>query len=328
MPQQRILLDEFMHLRTQGVPIADVRSEQEFAEGHIPAALNMPLLVNEHRVIVGTAYKQQGREAAIRKGWDLAGPRFGQIYRHAGRIAGDSGRLLLHCWRGGMRSEIASWISGFGGLEVLVLEGGYKAYRNQVLARLHQVPENLCVVGGATGSGKTAYLHLLHNNGVQVVDLEGLASHKGSSFGALGMKEQPSQEQFENALADRLAQLNPEQPVWLEYESRTIGRLVLPEALFNAMQQAPMLELVLDKQERVQRLLLEYGHFSVDALETATLRIGKRLGGLKTAQALNALHEGRLEDWISCCLDYYDKTYRYGLANHKGHIEQKIWSWI
>jgi tRNA 2-selenouridine synthase len=327
MPQKRISLEEFLQLRSQGLAIADVRSEKEFAEGHIPGAVNMPLLINEHRIIVGTAYKQHGKEAAIRKGWDLAGPRFGQLYRHASKIAGE-GPLLLHCWRGGMRSDLSAWISGYGGLEVLVLEGGYKAYRHHVLQHLSKAPEMLHVVGGATGSGKTAYLNLLHSNGAQVIDLEALASHKGSSFGALGMNAQPTQEQFENNLGEAFMALNPELPVWVEFESRTIGRLVLPEALYLAMQQAPMLELQLERQERIQRLLREYGHFPIDTLETSTLRISKRLGGLKTAQALEALRDGRMEDWISHCLDYYDKTYRFGMANHQGTKEQKHWTWI
>ncbi|MBU6325433.1 MAG: tRNA 2-selenouridine(34) synthase MnmH [Bacteroidetes bacterium] len=327
MPQKRISLEEFLQLRRQGLPVADVRSEKEFADGHIPGAVNMPLLINEHRVIVGTAYKQHGKDAAIRKGWDLAGPRFGQLYRHAAKIAGE-GPLLLHCWRGGMRSDLSAWISGYGGLEVFVLEGGYKAYRHHVLHLLNEAPELLHVVGGATGSGKTAYLQMLRDNGEQMIDLEALASHKGSSFGALGMNNQPTQEQFENKLAEALAALNPELPVWVEYESRTIGRIVLPEALFLAMQQAPMLELQLERKERIQRLLREYGHFPLEALELATLRISKRLGGLKTAQALEALRDGNLEEWISHCLYYYDKTYRFGLSNHKGIKEQKPWSWV
>jgi tRNA 2-selenouridine synthase len=326
MPRKSISLESFLNLRREGLPVADVRSEQEFAAGHIPGALNMPLLIDEHRVIVGTAYKQHGKEAAIRKGWDLAGPRFGQLYRQAAKLAPD-GTLMLHCWRGGMRSDLAAWISGYGDLEVRVLEGGYKAYRHHVLASLAKAPAHLHVVGGATGSGKTQYLQLLRSNGDQVIDLEALANHKGSSFGALGMNPQPTQEQFENALAEVLMALDPELPVWVEFESRTIGRLVLPEALFLAMQQAPMLELELDRQERIQRLLREYGHFPKESLETATLRISKRLGGLKTGQALEALREGNLEEWMVHCLDYYDKTYRFGLANHQGIKTHKPWTW-
>jgi tRNA 2-selenouridine synthase len=326
MPVARINIEEFMNLRSQGLPIADVRSEKEFASGHIPGASNMPLLIDAHREIVGTAYKQQGREAAIRKGWDLAGPRFGQLYRQAGKMAVE-GRLLLHCWRGGMRSDIAAWISGYGGLEILVLEGGYKAYRHLMLQTLASAPAQVHVLGGATGSGKTEYLQLLQANGDQVIDLEGLASHKGSSFGALGMNPQPTQEQFENLLAERLRIMDSNRPVWIEYESRTIGRLVLPEALFVAMHDAPMTELVVSKEERIGRLLREYGQFPPKDLETATLRISKRLGGLKTAQALEALHGRNLEEWLSCCLDYYDKTYGFGLRNHKGAVTPKYWSW-
>jgi tRNA 2-selenouridine synthase len=326
MPRKSIALESFLNLRREGLPVADVRSEQEFAAGHIPGAQNLPLLIDPHRVIVGTAYKQLGREAAIRKGWDLAGPRFGSIYRQATKMA-SGGTLLLHCWRGGMRSDLAAWISGYGDLEVRVLEGGYKAYRQHVLATLSQAPSNLQVLGGATGSGKTQYLQLLRNNGVQVMDLEALANHKGSSFGALGMKPQPTQEQFENALAEVLMGLDPFKPVWVEFESRTIGRLVVPEALFLAMQQAPMLELQIDNIERIQRLLQEYACFPKEVLETATLRIAKRLGGLKTTQAIAALRDGNMEAWIQCCLDYYDKTYNYGLANHLGVKEVKQWSW-
>lgn len=326
MAVQRIPLEEFLRLRAAGSIVADVRSEKEFGEGHIPGARNLPLLNNEHRAIVGTEYKHNGQEAAIRKGWDLAGPALGQLYRQARKWMKDA-PLLLHCWRGGMRSEIAAWVSAFGGGEVYVLEGGYKAYRHHILAALLQTPPLLQVIGGKTGAGKTDYLKQLAGQGEQVIDLEGLAHHKGSSFGALGQEPQPSQEQFENNLAEALLACNPERPVWLEFESRTIGRMVLPETLFHAMLAAPMTVLDVPDEVRIRRLLREYGGFPVPDLEAATLRIAKRLGGQHVARALQALHTGDLETWMRVCLQYYDKTYSYGIEMHKGTREFQFLNW-
>ncbi len=326
MPVQRIQLPEFLQLRAAGCPIADVRSEKEFAAGHIPGARNLPLLNNEHRAVVGTEYKHNGQEAAIRKGWDLAGPGLGNLYRQARKWMKDK-PLLLHCWRGGMRSEIAAWVSAFGGGDVRVLEGGYKAFRHAILDQLEKVPSELRVLGGKTGSGKTEFLQLLAKQGEQVIDLEKLAHHKGSSFGALGQAPQPSQEQFENNLAEAFSACDWSKPVWVEFESRTIGKIVLPEALFHHMLKAPMTLLDIPDEVRISRLLREYGHFPLPELESATLRIAKRLGGQHVSRALEALHSGDLETWMKVCLQYYDKTYGYGLKAHQGAREVKHWDW-
>lgn len=326
MAVKRISLETFNALRLLGHTIADVRSEKEFAAGHIPGARNLPILNNEHRAIVGTEYKHNGQEAAIRKGWDLAGPSLGNLYRQARKWMKDK-PLLLHCWRGGMRSEIAAWVSAFGGGEVLVLEGGYKVFRHDVLQRLQVAPASLHVVGGKTGSGKTEFLAQLARQGEQILDLEGLAHHKGSSFGALGQDPQPSQEQFENNLAETLAAFDPAKPVWVEFESRTIGRVVLPEALFHAMLAAPMTVLDVPDEVRIRRLLKEYGGFPVPDLESATLRIAKRLGGQHAARALEALHTGDLETWMRVCLQYYDKAYNYGIEMHQGSRETQFLNW-
>lgn len=326
MAVKRISLETFNALRLLGHTIADVRSEKEFAAGHIPGARNLPILNNEHRAIVGTEYKHNGQEAAIRKGWDLAGPSLGNLYRQARKWMKDK-PLLLHCWRGGMRSEIAAWVSAFGGGEVLVLEGGYKVFRHDVLQRLQVAPASLHVVGGKTGSGKTEFLAQLARQGEQILNLEGLAHHKGSSFGALGQDPQPSQEQFENNLAETLAAFDPAKPVWVEFESRTIGRVVLPEALFHAMLAAPMTVLDVPDEVRIRRLLKEYGGFPVPDLESATLRIAKRLGGQHAARALEALHTGDLETWMRVCLQYYDKAYNYGIEMHQGSRETQFLNW-
>ena len=326
MAVRRIPLETFNAMRLTGHIVADVRSEKEFASGHIPGACNLPILNNEHRAIVGTEYKHNGQEAAIRKGWDLAGPSLGNLYRQARKWMKDK-PLLLHCWRGGMRSEIAAWVSAFGGGEVLVLEGGYKVFRHDVLHQLQQAPRALRVVGGKTGSGKTEFLQQLATRGEQIIDLEGLAHHKGSSFGALGQEPQPSQEQFENNLAETLSAFDLSKPVWVEFESRTIGRIVLSESLFHAMLAAPMIVLDVPDEVRIRRLLQEYGGFPVPDLESATLRIAKRLGGQHAARALEALHTGDLETWMRVCLQYYDKAYNYGIETHKGTREFQFLNW-
>jgi len=321
MASRYIGIEEFLSLRDKGIAIADVRSPAEFAVAHIPGAQNIPLLTDEHRVIIGTVYKHSGQDAAIRKGWDLSGPRFGELYRKARKLF-QHDLLLLHCWRGGMRSEIMAWLSAFGGGEVLILQGGYKAYRKYTLNLLEQTFQHLHVVGGKTGSGKTEWLKQRETESEQVIDLEALACHKGSSFGALGQIQQPKQEQFENQLAEVYRKIHPDKKVWVEYESRTIGRIVIPSALYFSMLKAPMIELERSDTSRIARLVHEYGDFPIEQLESATLRIAKRLGGLRTSEAIEALHRKDFHCWIELCLAYYDKAYAFGIAEHQGPKEK------
>ena len=182
--------------------MVDVRSEKEFGEGHIRKAVNIPILNNEERVAVGTDYKTKGQAEAIKTGFRLVGPRFLEIISHAEFVSGGQ-ELLVHCWRGGMRSSNFCQIIGMARIKTHQLNGGYKAYREKALAS-YKVPMQLKVIGGYTGSGKSEILRALGRRGEQIIDLEALASHKGSVFGGLMMPPQPTTEQFQNDLFEEL----------------------------------------------------------------------------------------------------------------------------
>ncbi len=180
-------------------PLLDVRSPGEYAQGHVPGALSFPLFSDAERATVGTIYKQQSRDLALETGLELVGPKLGGFVREARTLA-PQGQVVVHCWRGGQRSGSMAWLLRQGGLDVWTLEGGYKAYRTWVLAELAAQQYSLYIIGGRTGTGKTKILHALRQMGEQVVDLEGLACHKGSAFGFIGELPQPTVEQFENDL--------------------------------------------------------------------------------------------------------------------------------
>ncbi|HEY4334766.1 MAG TPA: tRNA 2-selenouridine(34) synthase MnmH [Puia sp.] len=293
------------------VPIVDVRTPAEFAHGHTPGAVNIPLFTNEERVVVGTAYKQQGREAAILLGFDLTGSKWSGFIRRALEIAPEK-KLAVHCWRGGMRSAAMAWALDLYGFEVSTIQGGYKQYRRWVLKKMEQ-PWELRVVGGMTGTGKTEILKRLDKEGEQTIDLEDLAKHQGSTYGTLNRLIQPTQEQFENDLAARLAALDPARPIWIEDESQSIGKRILPKPFWRQMQEAPLFDLEVPIDQRVTALEAEYGSLVRDFLVECTERIIKRLGSEHAKQAIIAIREDRIPDFIRQVLVYYDKAYRKGL---------------
>jgi tRNA 2-selenouridine synthase len=291
--------------------IIDVRTPKEFEQGHIPGAANFPLFSNEERVIVGTLYKQQGKQAAILKGLEFVGPKMADIVTKAQLLAKDN-IIYVHCWRGGMRSGSVAWLLELYGLKVFSLKGGYKSFRNFTLSSFDKT-FNLRVLGGKTGSGKTDILNKLTELGEQVIDLEKIASHKGSAFGALGEKNQPSQEQFENELAYFMRNINSTTPLWIEDESRLIGNKVIPERLWEQMRTAKTICIDVSFEDRVEYLTKEYGKFSTEQLKESVIKITKRLGHLQAKNALNALDENDLKTTCRICLSYYDKSYSHGI---------------
>lgn len=292
-------------------PVIDVRSPGEFLQGHIPGAFNLPLFTDEERAIVGTEYSKQGKEAALLKGLDFIGTKLTGFVQAARKFA-DNDEILVHCWRGGMRSEAMAWLLGFAGFKVSILQGGYKAYRRFVHSVFASGPE-LQVLGGMTGSGKTEMLAELEVKGHQIIDLEKLAQHKGSAFGALGQSGQPTQEQFENDLASVWMRLNPDKPVWIEDESRNIGKVLIPELLFEKMSKAQLIYLDVPFEERVNKLTGEYGGYG-ESLILILEKIRKRAGGDLVNDAIRQLQNDEIHDAVSLVLNYYDKTYRYGLS--------------
>ncbi|MBD2768823.1 tRNA 2-selenouridine(34) synthase MnmH [Hymenobacter sp. BT664] len=310
----RLSLTEFQALP---YPILDVRAPIEFAQGHVPGAVNLPLFTDEERARIGTTYKQVGQERAVHLGLELFGPKMSALVKQAQKLVPGK-EVRLHCWRGGMRSGAVQWLLELAGFKVHLLDHGYKDYRRAVLA-FFETPRRWRVLGGLTGSGKTDVLHYLATGAPAqaVLDLEGLAHHKGSAFGAIGQPAQPTQEQFENNLAAVMVTL-PNEPIWVEDESRQIGRLTLPAALFAQLRTAPRWVLEVPRAARVAKLAAEYGAESPEELAAAIERLRKRLGGLATQQALAAVEAGDFTRMVELVLDYYDKTYSYGLAQRPG----------
>jgi tRNA 2-selenouridine synthase len=295
------------------VPLIDVRTPAEYEQGHVPGAYNIPLFTNEERVLVGTTYKQVGREAAILLGFDLTGSKWSGFIRQALEIA-PAKKVAVHCWRGGMRSGAMAWALGLYGFEVYVLEGGYKRYRNWALQQFSR-PWNLTILGGMTGSGKTIILEQLKRFGEQVIDLEDLAQHQGSSFGTMNRLIQPTQEQFENNFAGVLNTCNPETRLWVEDESVTIGKRVIQKGFWEQMRAAALICINVPVEKRIEKLVSEYGVLDKDFLIDCTVRIRKRLGPEQTKDAVLAITEGRMAEFIRLLLVYYDKNYQKGLNN-------------
>jgi tRNA 2-selenouridine synthase len=218
-----------------------------------------------------------------------------------------------------MRSGAVAWLLDMYGFKVYTLAGGYKAFRNWVLKQFEKA-YNLKILGGYTGSGKTVVLQELKKKNYRVIDLENLANHKGSAFGAIGEKPQPSQEMFENLLALELfRKISPTAGIWLEDESQRIGRLIIPNSFWEKMRDSPVYFLDIPFEERLDYLVTTYGNFEKEKLAEAIERIQKRLGGLETKTALNLLSEGNIRDCFSILLKYYDKLYYKGLHNRKNY---------
>ncbi len=294
------------------VRMADVRTPAEFEQGHIPGAFNLPLFSNEERVQVGTTYKQVSKEAAILLGFDLTGNKWSGFIRQALEMAPDK-KIVLHCWRGGMRSGAMAWALNLYGFDVYLLQGGYKSYRRWTLQQFEkQYP--IRVIGGMTGTGKTKIIQQLQVSGQLVIDLEALAQHQGSAYGSLNRLIQPTQEQFENNLGLRLSQLNTARPVWVEDESISIGKRFIPKPFWSQMQKSVLFDLHASPEHRLTNLLEEYGTLDKEFLKECTLRIQKRLGPEQTKHAIAAIAEDRIADFIKLVMVYYDKTYRNGIA--------------
>jgi tRNA 2-selenouridine synthase len=303
-------IQKFLEL-ADSVPVVDVRSPSEFAKGHIPGAYNIPLFNDVEREIVGTAYKKEGRRKAIIKGLELSGDNMHLKLQQAHEIAKDN-KLLVHCWRGGMRSEAMAWLFSLGDIVTEVLEGGYKSYRHFVIEVLSREKKTI-ILGGMTGSSKTHILRHMHKTGHQFIDLEDIANHKGSAFGALGQLPQPTSEHFSNLLFNKWKKVDESYPVWLEDESRNIGSVFLPDPFYNNMQEAPAIILLIDQKQRMPRLIEEYSTYPIDKLKESIMKISKRLGGDNTKDALSAVESGDFARAIEITLKYYDSAYMYGI---------------
>ena len=302
-------------------PLIDVRCPSEYYKGNMPNSINIPLFDNDERSIVGTIYKNYGREKAVIKGLEFIENKIENLLQQLFEIVNsynnkeiinESIELTskIYCARGGMRSLSISWLLEKHGLKSITLNGGYKSYRKWTLDSFSKKWE-LELIGGKTGTGKTKLLKILENNNYQVIDLEALASHRGSSFGGLGMKDQPTNEQFENMIAEKLLKFRNNKKIFVEAESANIGKCKIPHEFFKLMKKAHRIEILKSEENRLEELINTYSFFDQEDLKDAVLRIKKRLGPQRTQIAIQSINK---KDWESVCkavLEYYDKCYDY-----------------
>jgi tRNA 2-selenouridine synthase len=303
-PFSDILLDS--HL-----PV-DVRTPLEYAEDHLPGAINVPLLRDEERVEIGTLYKQQGPHLARKRGLELTAHRFPEIVQSIAEQA--QGRpVLVYCWRGGLRSKTVTSILDLTGHEAVQLVGGYKSFRNHVSEYFNPFtpPTPLVVLHGMTGIGKTTFLLELKEKGHAVVDLEGLACHRGSAFGQLGLNQTLSQKRFETLLWDAIRRVPKGQPLIVEGESERIGRVSLPGDFYQKMAAGIRIWCYAELQTRVARLIDEYGLPEYkEEMGVALQRIRKKLGGKICDELAGHLERWEMEPFMEGLVcDYYDKVY-------------------
>lgn len=345
MAIEKIHIEQFLSL-AKDHPVLDVRSPGEYKHAHIPGAYSLPLFTDEERKVIGTAYKQEGREPAIKIGLDYFGVKMRKMVEQAESLMIDqksgtdsqltthgSRIVLVHCWRGGMRSAGAAWLLDLYGFKVYTLIGGYKKFRHYVLDTF-KLPFLINILGGYTGSGKTELLKKMRESGERIIDLEGIALHKGSAFGSIGMPPQPGQEMFENLLAMELrkSMMNSESsikngpyspftthhsPLWLEDESQRIGQVNLPGELWKKMRQSPVWFLDIPFEERLAHIVQEYGQLDPEKLVAAIERITQKLGNLNAKTAILLLKEGKISESFEILLKYYDKFYFKSLHNRE-----------
>jgi tRNA 2-selenouridine synthase len=303
--------EQFLQIALR-LPVIDVRSPGEFLQGHIPGAHNIPLFDNEERARVGTTYVKIGKEPAIELGKIIAGEKT-DYYLNAIHVVAPEKQMLLHCWRGGMRSAKIAAFFAEAGYQVFVLEGGYKAYRGYIRKQFSS-GRQLFLIGGYTGSGKTGILKEIGKLGHQIIDLEALACHKGSNFGHLGQNAQPTTEQFENNLYSLWTEHDPLKPLWLEHESMSIGTVTLPDSFHAAMLNGTLFFIELPKDYRIKRLVNEYACFEKPVLQAVLEHLGQYMGTFQAREVLLALQTDDFEKVADIALTYYDKLYANSLV--------------
>ena len=301
-------------------PLIDVRSPSEYYKGHMPNSINIPLFDNDERSIIGTIYKKEGRKKAVIEGLKFFEKKMELLldnlfmnidsYKNISETNNKDLLVRIYCSRGGMRSQSIAWLLEKFKLNLVTLNGGYKIYRKWVLDSFSK-KFNIVVIGGKTGTGKTRLLSLLEKYKYQTIDLEGFACHRGSTFGGLGMNEQPSNEQFENKIAEKLNSFKSINNIFVEAESANIGKCKIPHEFFNQMKTARRIEILRSESNRLKELIDTYSVFKKGDLQESVLRIKKRLGPQRTKKALESIEMERWEIVCRSVLDYYDKCYEY-----------------
>lgn len=310
-----------------GATIIDARSEGEFAEDHLPGSVNHPVLNNEERARVGTVNKVESPFAAKRMGAALVSRNIAAMLEQHFADKPRDWAPLIYCWRGGKRSRSLTLVLREIGFKAVQLDGGYKAYRARVATELTGLPRrfNYITLCGCTGTGKTALLLALRDAGAQVLDLEGLANHKGSLLGESVTAPQPSQKRFDSLLWDALRNLDPARPVFVESESKRIGLVQMPDAMREQMAAGECVWLSVPVAARVAHLRGEYEHFVSDpALLMTKLAPLKALRGGETIARWRALAEAGSIDTLveSLLVDHYDPLYTAAIGRNFAQINQ------
>ena len=307
--------------------LIDVRSPEEYYKGHMPNSISIPIFNNEERSIIGKKYKYYGRENAVREGFKIIENKIDKIINKfilikkefdistIDKTANDT-YIKIYCARGGMRSQSMLWLLEKFHYPCITLNGGYKTYRNWVL-NIFKDRQKIIVIGGKTGTRKTKILEKLKALGYQILDFENLANHRGSSFGGLGMKEQPTNEQYENLIAEDLNKFNKKKFIFVEAESANIGKNRIPHELYKQMKNSKRIEIIRNEKIRIKELINTYSKYKKNDLKESVLKITKRLGPQRTKSAINSIDN---EDWENVCksvLDYYDRCYEHELKDKK-----------
>ena len=326
MLQPVIELEQALVLRRKGALLVDVRSPSEFSETTIPGAINVPIFDDEERALVGTLYKQLNKKVARRKGIELVAPKIPQLLQAVEAARDPDGPpAIIFCWRGGLRSLAVTSFLNLAGIPARQLKGGHKVFRQSVSRYFEQQDwPRVLVLRGLTGVGKTQLLQKLAEENYPVVDLEGLANHRGSAFGALGLEPQPGQKMFEALLWDRLDQLRDSDYLLTEGESLHIGRLVVPKRFHMAMQVEPSLWIDASLDYRVQVILEDYPALDDlrEAFEAPILALKERLGKKAVAEMLELLKNGAWEQLVrELMVRYYDPLYMHTLPGQRREIK-------
>ncbi len=302
-------------LSLQNPVFIDLRSPVEFNDGHIPGAVNIPLFSDQERSEIGTIYRHQGPGSARNRGLEVVAPRLAEMVSAIQERAADS-TIVVYCWRGGERSDAIAKVLDIMKIKGYRLAGGYKAYRAFIIERLRELPRSrVVVIHGLTGSGKTEIIKRLAADGLPAVDLEGLANHRGSVFGGLGLGKQPRQKQFDSMLYEKLQQFADEKFLIVESESRKIGKLFLPDRLYAMMKEGLHVLIYDNLENRVNRIYDEYVVASgntakeyINCMEGLQRYLGKK----KTQEITKMISDGNFRNAIRILLtDYYDPLYGY-----------------
>lgn len=320
--QQDISIEEALQLTN--AYFVDLRSEGEYQEDTIPGAINIPIFNNEERAQIGITYKQVSVEKAKELGLKFIAPKLADIYNQL-RMLSQQKKVIIFCWRGGMRSQFV--LNAFSSLSLPLqrISGGYRSYRRYVHAYLSQeeLPQRAIVLHGLTGVGKTDVLKKLTKMGVPVLDLEGLALHRGSVYGKIGLPPSPSQKYFESLIFSQFKKYEKNKYFLVECESRRIGQLLVPPPVMKAIKAGNKILLYAQISDRVARIKKEYtkgADFNTEALKVSTSFLTRRLGKNKVAELNQLLEQHQFEEVFTYLLtEYYDPLYKYPQQDDVGY---------